>query len=721
MAVREWDVWRVGALVAALALFGFALRFGGGRTAAAAEDAASEIPIYRGGLADGWQDWSWASHELKSSQVTFGGGPSLKMDPSAFNGVYLHGGGVDTSGVRELRFQINGGRTGGQKLVVCVADAAAKMGVKVPVASFVSGGTIPAGRWAAATVPLSKLGADNTTITGVVFQDASGGDQANLYLADITLGGKAVHTAVPYTIAVDTLLDRRTISPLIYGMAGAGEDYLRDLRLGSNRWGGNPNSRYNWERGNCWNAARDWEFRNTNFQATDSSARKPSGAADDFVAADRGAGAATILTIPTIGWVAKDDNPESRSVSVPASGGPPISPDSDAISGYDPTENRQRTSVRSFPRKGRPFQDPPDMADGAVYQDEWVHHLVTKFGMAREGGIRFYAMDNEPDLWHSTHTDVHPVAIGYDDLLANFLEYATAVKAVDPTCEVTGPVSWGWSGYVHSPRDCSIRDFSGRPDRRAHRDMELIPWFLDQVHKHDQHTGRRTLDVLDIHYYPQGQNVYGGGTDAETNALRIRSTRGLYDPNYVDESWIKEPVMLVPRMKQWIRQYYPGTKLGITEWNWGAEGSLNGGIAAAEVLGIFGREGVDLANYWRMPPKGSPAYFAFKMYRNADDNGTGLGDTEVRAVSSVPNEVSCFGSVDSRSGKPIVMVINKQPARDAAVTVTVEHGAPLSTVSAWRYGGRATGAIARLRDQPAPAGVVKMTFPAYSITLLRFR
>ncbi len=62
-------------------------------------------------------------------------------------------------------------------------------------------------------------------------------------------------------------------------------------------------------------------------------------------------------------------------------------------------------------------------------------------------------MDNEPDLWDSTHTDVHPARMGDDDLLRTFLDYAAAVKAVDPDAQVTGPVSWGWTGYEYSPLD----------------------------------------------------------------------------------------------------------------------------------------------------------------------------------------------------------------------------------------------------------------------------
>ena len=48
---------------------------------------------------------------------------------------------------------------------------------------------------------------------------------------------------------------------------------------------------------------------------------------------------------------------------------------------------------------------------------------------------------------------------------------------------------------------------------------------------------------------------------------------------------------------------------------------MNGALAIADVLGIYGREGVDAAAYWRNPPVGSPGCFAFKMHGNYDGAG----------------------------------------------------------------------------------------------------
>ena len=82
---------------------------------------------------------------------------------------------------------------------------------------------------------------------------------------------------------------------------------------------------------------------------------------------------------------------------------------------------------------------------------------------------------------------------------------------------------------------------------------------------------------------------------------RNRSTRSLWDPAYVDETWINDRVQLVRRLRNWVNAYYPGTAIGITEYNWGAENHINGATTQADIYGIFGREGLDMAARWTTP------------------------------------------------------------------------------------------------------------------------
>jgi hypothetical protein len=533
-----------------------------------------------------------------------------------------------------------------------------------------------------------------------------------------SLGGSAVAGQSPppaeVSLHIDTRQTLRTINPLIYGVSLAGPTDLVATGARVNRWGGNPNTRYNWTLGSAWNAARDWEFRNYG-----GTPEAPSASADTFIDMNRSRGAQTVITIPTIGWVSRNGDTETRSINVPVGGGPPLSRGSDAIAGYDPALNRAATSIRSVARKGAPFADPPDPSAEVVYQDEWVNHLVRRFGQADAGGVGWYVVDNEPDLWAVTHTDVHPVEPDYDDMLAEFVEYATAIKDVDPTAQVLGPALSGWTAYMYSAQDRGSDNFRTHADRRAHGDMAFLPWWLDQVHRYDQRSGRRTLDALDVHYYPQAAGVFSSATDALTEALRLRSTRSLWDPSYVDESWIAEPVMLIPRLRQWIDQYYPGTRLAINEWNWGADQTMNGALAIANVLGVFGREGVDMAAYWVVPPPGSPGAFAFTMYTNYDGQGHGFGDQALSASSDYQDDVAVYASRDSTSGDLLILAVNQRPDSDLSVKVSLDGPAVSGTALAYRYSAEHPDGIEALAPLTVNAGVLATALPAASITLMR--
>ena len=580
----------------------------------------------------------------------------------------------------------------------------------------------PAARpgWHLVRLPLGALGVPRSgqAISGIVFQPDVNAQPA-LVVDDISLlpdlSLPPAPTAATVAVTINAAAGRHAISPFIYGMAMAPEDYIVDLRLPLNRWGGNDKTRYNWVLGNAENAAHDWGYRNrTAVNAALPPA--PSSAADAFVRADKAHGAATLLTVPTIGWVARDTDNANASTNVPNNGGPGLAGPDGPIAGYDPAANRSRTSVRSVARKGAPFVDRPTIAGGVVYQDEWIHHLKETFGGGSSGGVQFFAMDNEPDLWDATHTDVHPARMGYDDVLHNFLDYASAVKAVDPTALVTGPVSWGWVGYNHSALDRGDDNFKTSADTARHGGELFLPWFLKQVRAHDAQAGRRTLDVLDVHFYPQANGVYGGQTDKATSALRLRATRSLWDPTYHDESWVGVPLHLIPRLNEWIASGYPGTRLGITEWNFGADFHINGGLAIADVLGIYGRENVYLANYWAYPNKDSPGYLAFKLYRNPDGRGNGFGDVACAAVSADQDRLSVYAATDSRTGELTLMVINKMSKATITAPLIIHGILPAGTVKMWRCDADNPKGIAVYPSVPLKAA---LTLPPQSMTLLR--
>jgi len=354
----------------------------------------------------------------------------------------------------------------------------------------------------------------------------------------------------------------------------------------------------------------------------------------------------------------------------------------------------------------------------------WINHLMGQYGSATQGGVAFYNLDNEPDLWFETHRDVFPLALTYDQFRDRTYQYAAAIKSADPSAQTLGPAVHGWTYYFHSPRDGQSGLWATRPDRMAHGDIPFVEWYLQQMRAYEQQHSTRILDYLDLHYYPQasGVSLAPAGTPG-TQALRLRSTRSLWDPTYLDESWISttEPggvaVRLIPRMREWVNTHYPVTKLSLTEYNWGALDHINGALAQADVLGIFGREQLDLATLWDPPQTSQPGALAFRMYRNYDGTGSAFGETSVSAASTDQGQLAIYAASRDRDLALTLMVINKTPG-DLDSHLSLSGFNPANSAQVYRYSANNLNAIERQPDQPITRTGFDTSFPGSSVTLL---
>ncbi len=503
----------------------------------------------------------------------------------------------------------------------------------------------------------------------------------------------------------------RPISPYIYGVASASPPYMSRLGTTLNRWGGNPASRFNWEIGNAWNAARDYFFANTDYNINGPGERQPGGAPDGFQLGARREGAVMLLTIPALGYVAKDTATDTRSVGVPTRGGPGLD-ERGAIAGYDPTANRQRTSVPMFPTKKGPLVFPPDLKDGAVYADEWVHHLVERFGPASAGGVAFYTIDNEPDLWAETHTDVQPALPGYDLLLSRYLDYAGAVRSQDATARLTGPALSSPARIFDAPLDKA----TGGADRQAHGGETLLEWWLKSVRASDERQGRRSLDVLDVHYYPGKLFFNSKPDDQSQRRQRLEATRALWDETFEDAA-TGYRTKLIPRLHEMADRLYPGTGVGIGEWNFGGESDISGALATADALGIFGEQDLTYAAYWTFPPEGSPAFWGFKLFCNYNDRGGRFGDLALGASSSNRRRVALYAARRSSDGAVTLVAINKgETAVEASLALNgLDQSRPVRAEVRQYSPADLKGIRVLSPVEISPA--FKYTLPALSITL----
>jgi PKD repeat protein len=530
-------------------------------------------------------------------------------------------------------------------------------------------------------------------------------------VAAVALSGAAVLYAqnATVTISVDVAANRRAINPAIYGVAYATTTQLQDLNAPLHRYGGNNTSRYNWQL-NADNRGADWYF-----ESIGESSATPGQRGDQFILDSRTGGAEPMITIPTIEYVATLGANRSKLASF----------NSTKYGAQDDCDWQWFPQACNGMKGGQPIagNNPLDanVLNSTTLQSGWVAHLVQRFGAVAQGGLRYYILDNEPSLWHSTHRDVRPTGLTMEQARDSMVAYSGAIKTQDLGALVVGPEEWGWSGYVFSGYDQqygSQHGWSVLPDRAAHGNMDYLPWLLRELKTRSDIDQRKVIDVFTVHYYPQGGEFWpANDVSTAMQQRRNRSTRSLWDPNYVDETWINDRVQLIPRMRSWVNTYYyAGTPIGITEYNWGAEGHINGATTQADIYGIFGREGLDFGARWTTPDTATPTYKAMKMYRNYDGNKSTFGDTSVKATSTAnADNLSVFAAERAGDGALTVMVISKALSGSTPVTVNLANFSAGGVAQRWQL--TSSNGITRLADVSVSTGSLATSVPAQSITL----
>ncbi|WP_437931817.1 glycoside hydrolase family 44 protein [Sorangium sp. So ce291] len=499
---------------------------------------------------------------------------------------------------------------------------------------------------------------------------------------------------VTFTVRADQGV--RPISPLIYGVNWPGE--LDGQQRGATvvRMGGNRLTAYNWEN-NASNAGSDWMHQNDAHLVGDSPNGDVPGEAVRVQAETALThGAAFLATIPICGYVAADKD-----------GGGDVNQTPDYL------ETRFHPTIA---RKGAPFSTSPDLDDDAVYQDEFVAWMKQAFPDAfkDETASILFSLDNEPDLWHHTHERIHPEPVTYAELVDKNIEFASAIKDAAPNALVTGFVSYGYLGYV---------TLQGAPDA----DGNFIEYYLDAMKAAEASEGHRLVDVLDLHWYPEvhanDERITGEDASPESVEARVQAPRSLWDPTYVEDSWIANdilhgPIALIPWLQGLIDAHYPGTRLGFTEYNYGGGKDISGAIAEADVLGIFGREGVFLATIWDWSEEAVMTRAGMRAFTSYDGQGARFGDTSIHAETSDAAKATVYASIDEADpGRMVLVAINKTTAPLTAAVSLAAYGS-YTAADVWQL----TAAEADLvpADPVAPSATNAFTYamPAHSVSVL---
>jgi fibronectin type 3 domain-containing protein len=537
-----------------------------------------------------------------------------------------------------------------------------------------------------------------TTYFYVVSAVDTAGESANSAQASATPAG----VPADVTITIDPA-QTKPISPWIYGInfysgiAGAPPQLTFD-RDGGNRW-----TAYNWET-NASNAGSDFEYENDDFL---SSSTVPAEAVRSFIAGDQSNGLASLITVQLQGLVAGD---ESGPVSI--TNPPDLTRFKQVID--------QKSSVSSVP-----FTLTPPTTDANVYMDEFVWALDQKFsGMGIFGTNpthpTFVSLDNEPELWNSTHLEVQgPNPVSSSDYISKTVTLTEALKNQFPNVVIFGPVHYGFQGLYNWQGELSATPNGANwfPDK-----------YLTALSSASATYGKPLVDVYDFHWYVEEYDANGNRaislsgttlTDAQVQLI-VQSPRALWDPTFTDSTnsnpWIYEelgnaPINILGRLQAKINAEFPGMKISITEYENGGWNHIAGTIAQADNLGIFGAQGLFAASFW--PPNGTYPYAlaGFRAFRDFDGAGANFGDTSLHANSSNVQNVVVYASSDSATpGRFVFVAIN----RSTTSQVTAISGQLLSgTAKLFQM----TAASTQGQNPVQPMSIGTMTVSGSSLTV----
>jgi hypothetical protein len=578
------------------------------------------------------------------------------------------------------------------------------------------------------TVPAKELGAAPLTVSVTTVGASEASEPASVQVNPVPVAA----TGATVTLGKPG----HDISPHVVGVNWGSGKVLRDLGAGGNRWGGNRSTKYNWK-DDIDSAGSDWFFLN-DFGVEPGTAETEK-SYYRFIKETLDAKVPVNFAIPITPFIAKKHPVKGqRYCSYPTS----LYPKQERTDGQGCGNGRT-------PDKKPIFGNDPNLGmtkNSPELQKAFVESVVKLFGRADKGGVAFYSLDNEPGLWMHTHRDTMPKGISADDLVRMNVEYATAIKAADPSAKVIAFGAWGPKELAGSnfdyfkagaPNGYELpEDWSFQEQPKRGGDTQLV-YFLKELKKAEAKVGRRLVDAIDIHWYPEiyAKNSLGRterslsdvAYDGVFTPVQFEALREWWDPTFVPakplESWTFDPDPqkdrlwrpyhpVIPALKKLIETHYPGTKLAINEYDTGSPEHYHGALLRAAALGIFMHQDLYMAQNWHQTGAGHFIYFAQKLYGNYDGRGSKFAGKFVPAVST-SDQLYAFGA--KRGATTTVVLVNKN--RSTPLDVTVALGAPATAVRTFTL---SESAGLRLLEQAGKADgkTVKVAVPAFSAVLV---
>jgi hypothetical protein len=335
--------------------------------------------------------------------------------------------------------------------------------------------------------------------------------------------------------------------------------------------------------------------------------------------------------------------------------------------------------------------------------------------------FQYWNMDNEPEIWESTHDDVMPHQISAEEFMQKYFQVAKKARAKFPDIKLVGFVpcsEWFWYAYPNGAGNSGKIEYNGSS-------YTWIEFFIKRIGEEQQATGIKLIDVIDLHTY----------LSAENEAELMQAHRVFYDETYDypaangikllspsgwDDSITKEYIF--KRINDWLDQYFGanhGVTLGSTESGWNNTfDQMPQALDYASTLGVFANEGVELFTPWFWSPSYWEVVHLFSRYSKT---------VAVKSTSSDNNNISAYSTVNEDNDSLTIVLVNRYTSSKSVQVSTANFDLPNGTYQAYTLNNlpddNSTETFVSHADNAlesstvtVSSGVFSTTLPAYSIT-----
>lgn len=464
----------------------------------------------------------------------------------------------------------------------------------------------------------------------------------------LVLEGSLLLTSVhaqDVTITVDAAVNKKTISPYIYGKNESFDKpdaFYKDAGLRFVRMnGGNNATKYNWRK--KISSHPDW-YNNVYGNDWDATSKKIASNQSDMQ---------VMWAFQLIGKVAssKDHNFDDWGFN-----------NSQWWEGVGQNLAGGGTPDMANP-KGKALVE----GDTSKYLMKWpadstvgiLKHWFGANGIGlNKNQFLYWNMDNEPDIWNGTHDDVMSALIPASEFMDRFITVAKKARALFPEIKICGPVTtseWQWYKWGNEGLTIGGKYYC------------WLEYFIKRLADEQKASGIRLLDVVDLHNYPYAPS--------DLDALQLH--RMYYDKNYVypgangvktinggwDNSQTKEYIF--QRINDWLAKYFGenhGITLGISEWGASASNPNVCSVVYGSALGTFANNGVELFSPWNWETGMWETLHLYSRYAKK---------YSVSSTSSLENSISAYTTVNESADSMTVIIVNRDMNTSRNVTINI--------------------------------------------------